>query len=430
MNQLAKDLNDVLGTTVADRLLSDYGKRLYVPKGIIVQSAEAKKKAGKFNATIGIATENGTPMFIRPMKEMFSPELGAGEIFPYSPMGGMPALRQKWLEDMVDKNPLLKDKPISLPLVTSGLTSSVSIAASLFLDKNDTVVLPDMYWENYNLILTEQRQANIIPYPFFKDGGFNTEGLSQAIDSDRTGKVFVFLNFPNNPTGYSPTEAEADEITRILISKAERGKSILVLCDDAYFGLFFAPDTCRQSLFARLCDAHENILAVKGDAATKEEMAWGFRVAFLTYGCKGFDDAKYTALMQKTMGAIRGMLSSCTTPGQNILLKGMSRPDYKACKQEGIDKIEKRYHELKKQLEKHKDEDCLIPLPFNSGYFMAFRCSCDAEQLRQLLLDKYEAGVIRLDDHHIRLAFSSIDIDKIPELVKVVYQAASELSCQ
>ena len=61
---------------------------------------------------------------------------------------------------------------------------------------------------------------------------------------------------------------------------------------------------------------------------------------------------------------------------------------------------------------------------------MAFRCSCDAEQLRQLLLDKYEAGVIRLDDHHIRLAFSSIDIDKIPELVNRVYKAAKELSCQ
>lgn len=64
MNQLAEDLNQVLNRTAADTLLSDYGKRLYVPKGIIVQSGEAKKKAGKFNATIGIATENGVPMYI------------------------------------------------------------------------------------------------------------------------------------------------------------------------------------------------------------------------------------------------------------------------------------------------------------------------------------------------------------------------------
>lgn len=428
MNQLAEDLNQVLNRTAADVLLSDYGKRLYVPKGIIVQSGEAKKKAGKFNATIGIATENGSPMYISSMRTLFSDELKPSEIFPYSPMGGVQALREKWLEEMRIKNPLLEDKSISLPIVTSGLTSSVSIAASLFLDKNDTVVLPDMYWENYNLILTEQRQANIVPYPFFKEGGFNTEGLSQAIDSDTTGKVFVFLNFPNNPTGYSPTEEEADEITRVLVSKAERGKKILVMCDDAYFGLFFDRDVCRQSMFARLCDAHENILAVKGDAATKEEMAWGFRVGFLTYGCKDFTEAQYTALMQKTLGAIRGSLSSCSTPGQNALLHAMSSPDYASSKKEGIEKIGMRYHELKAQLEKHKADTYLEPLPFNSGYFMSFQCGCNAEDLRQLLLSKYEAGVIRLDEHHIRLAFSSIDLEKIPQLVDVVYKAAKELS--
>lgn len=428
MNQLAKDLNETLSTTVADQLLSDYGRRLYVPKGIIIQAGEAKKKAKKFNATIGIATENGGPMYISSMRDMFSPELKNSEIFPYSPMGGNADLRQKWQDDMREKNPLLFGKRISLPLVTSGLTSSVSIAASLFLDKNDTVILPDMYWENYNLILTEQRQANIVPYAFFDGQGFNTKGLSQAIDSDRTGKVFVFLNFPNNPTGYSPTEKEADEITRILVEKASRGKRILVLCDDAYFGLFFDPEVCRQSLFARLCDAHENILCVKGDAATKEEMAWGFRVAFLTYGCKGFTEAQYNALMQKTMGAIRGSLSSCCTPSQNIILRGMSSPDYKASKAEGIEKVGLRYHKLKEMLRKYEGEDCLVPLPFNSGYFMSFTCKCNAEQLRQLLLDKYEAGVIRLDDHHIRLAFSSIDLEKIPELIDVVYQAARELS--
>ena len=428
MNQLATELNKVLCNSSADRLLSDYGKRLYVPKGIIVQSGEAKKKAHKFNATIGIATEHGEPMFIPSMRAMFSDELKLSQIFPYSPMGGNLQLREKWLSDMREKNPLMKDKKVSLPLVASGLTSAVSIVASLFLDRGDAVILPDMYWENYNLILTEQCQASIIPYKFFVDEKFNTEGLSSAIDSANSDKVFVFMNFPNNPTGYSPTEEEAEKITEILIEKARNGKKILVLSDDAYFGLFFDEHVCRQSLFARLCDAHENILAVKCDGATKEEMAWGFRVGFITYGCKGFDDEMYNAIMQKTMGAIRGTLSSCSTSSQNILLEGMSAPDYKEGKAVGVAKIEKRLHCMKNELEKYKAETYLVPLPFNSGYFMSFYCDCNAEDLRQLLLDKYEAGVIRLDEHHIRLAFSSIDLEKIPELIKVVYQAAKELS--
>ena len=34
------------------------GKALFFPKGILSQSAEAKQKAGKINATIGIAKES------------------------------------------------------------------------------------------------------------------------------------------------------------------------------------------------------------------------------------------------------------------------------------------------------------------------------------------------------------------------------------
>ena len=51
-------------------------------------------------------------------------------------------------------------------------------------------------------------------YPFFNAaGGFNVEALRQAL-ATRAGswKTILVLNFPNNPTGYSATEAELDQI--------------------------------------------------------------------------------------------------------------------------------------------------------------------------------------------------------------------------
>ena len=426
MHELAVKLNETLKGTCAYDLLSDYGLRMYVPKGIIVQSAEAKQKATKYNATIGVALENGTAMYIPAMKACFAPDMKAGEIFPYAPMGGVPALRKIWKEDMVSKNPLLEGKSISLPIVTSGLTNSLSIVCSLFLENGGDVVLPDMYWENYNLILDEQRQANKILFPLFKDGKFNTLGLDQAIDS-ADDCVTVMLNFPNNPTGYTPTDAESDAITAILKKHADYGKRITLITDDAYFGLFFDDEPCKQSLFAKVCDLSENILAVKCDAATKEEAVWGFRIAFVTYGCKGFTDEQYDALMQKTMGAIRGSLSSCSLSAQNILLKGMADPNHAADKALGIKKIGERYFELKRALKKHAKDDYLKALPFNSGYFMLFWCACDAEKLRTLLMDEFQTGVIRCDDHHVRLAFSSVDAPKIEGLIDTVYTAASKL---
>ena len=54
------------------------------------------------------------------------------------------------------------------------------------------------------------------------------------------------LNFPNNPTGYSPTMEELDRIATILEAEAQKGKKIIALCDDAYFGLFYEEETVKN----------------------------------------------------------------------------------------------------------------------------------------------------------------------------------------
>jgi len=66
LNPLAEGLNRRLEAAAPEVLamLSAYGRRIYFPKGILSQSAEAKQKAKRFNATIGIATEGDGPMHL------------------------------------------------------------------------------------------------------------------------------------------------------------------------------------------------------------------------------------------------------------------------------------------------------------------------------------------------------------------------------
>ncbi|MGI6438041.1 MAG: hypothetical protein ACOX0D_08445 [Sphaerochaeta sp.] len=40
---------------------------------------------------------------------------------------------------------------------------------------------------------------------------------------------------------------------------AEKGMVLNVIADDAYFGLFFEDDVAKESIFAKLCAAHERI---------------------------------------------------------------------------------------------------------------------------------------------------------------------------
>jgi ribosomal protein S10 len=58
---------------------------------------------------------------------------------------------------------------------------------------------------------------------------------------------------------------------------------------------------------------------------------------------------------------------------------------------------------------------------------MSFHCTVDAEALRQELLTKHGIGLIALGEHCIRVAFSSIDEEKITPVYEKIYEAASKL---
>ena len=151
------------------------------------------------------------------------------------------------------------------------------------------VLLPDKFWENYELLFGVRCQAQLATYPFFNAaGGFNVEALRQALATrPASWKTILILNFPNNPTGYSLTQAEIDQIVAVLREAAEDGRNLIVVTDDAYFGLFYGEDVAQESLFARLAGCHERLLAVKVDGPTKEEFVWGFRTGMLTFGRRG-----------------------------------------------------------------------------------------------------------------------------------------------
>jgi len=51
----------------------------------------------------------------------------------------------------------------------------------------------------------------------------------------------------------------------------------------------------------------------------------------------------------------------------------------------------------------------------------------NAEQFRLRLLDKYGIGVIATDDRDIRIAFSCIEEDDIPELFDLMFRCAQEM---
>ncbi len=422
-NPLAEALNEALSANGASilQMFSQKGKAIFFPsKGILGQGGEAKGK--DINATIGTALEDdGTPLVLPCVQKSLNlPK----QTFLYAPSYGNPDLRDAWKAQIIRKNPSLKDKNFSRPVVSAALTHAISMAAYLFLDPSDKVLLPDLYWDNYELVFENAYGAKIQTYNTFKNGGFDTEALEAAIEKDGIGKKVLLLNFPNNPTGYTATREEAEKITEILVRAAEKGNKIVALLDDAYFGLVYEDGVSRESLFAQLVDAHPNILAVKLDGPTKEDYVWGFRVGFITFGFKGASPEQLKALESKAAGAIRGNISNAPNISQRILLEAYNSPEYVQEKEAKYAVLKKRYDIIRKTFAEHPEyAQAFDPMPFNSGYFMCVRPKgIDAESVRVHLLEKYSTGTIMLSGL-LRIAFSAVPTEKLPKLFDNVYHA-------
>jgi len=434
MNPLAQELNDVIQQANAHiyEMLSEVGKNLFFPKGILTQSAEAKEKAHKFNATIGMAMEKGRTMHLPSVMAMIE-GLRPRESLTYAPSFGIMPLRAAWKSEMMRKNPSLVDKHISLPVVTNAITHGLSVISDMWVDPGDAIILPDKMWGNYNMIFAVRRGAKIVNFPLFdRSGSFNLEGFRNCVQSEaqKRDKIIPILNFPNNPTGYTITPREGDGIVEILVEMAKKGTNILALTDDAYFGLFYEDEVLKESIFSRLLGRDPRLMAVKLDGATKENYVWGLRVGFVTYGAtlNGDYGAVYDALERKTAGAVRGSISNASHLGQSIVLKSLQAHTYTEEKEEKFRIMKDRALEVKRVLADSKYHSAWEVYPFNSGYFMCLRLkNVDAETLRIHLLERYGVGLISLGKTDLRVAFSCIEKEDTQELFDIILQGAKDL---
>ncbi|MEN8117130.1 MAG: aminotransferase class I/II-fold pyridoxal phosphate-dependent enzyme [Bacteroidota bacterium] len=427
MNPQAEALNKVIQekNSVIFDLLSERGKNIFFPKkGILGQTAEAK--GTKINATIGAAIEDdGTPMRLETIasKVNMDPSL----VFPYAPSFGRPDIRAKWKSMIYEKNPSLKDVELSLPVVTNALTHGISMAGYMFLNADDEVIVPDLFWGNYNLTLTNAYGSKLTKFNLFKSGAFDLEAFEAKLNEGAIGKKVVILNFPNNPSGYTPTVAEQDAIVEIIKKAADKGNKIVTITDDAYFGLVYQKGIAQESIFTPLSQLHENVLAIKIDGATKEDYVWGFRVGFVTYGTKNGDAELYSALEAKTAGAIRGNISNSANISQSLLLAAFNSEEYAEQKEAKYEIMKRRYEAVKESLEDEKYNDYFEALPYNSGYFMCVKLAegLEGEKVRQVLIEKYSIGLISLGNV-LRIAYSAVAANDVKEMFDGIYEACKD----
>ena len=408
---------------------SKLGENIILPQDVLIQSKETAAIPGAINATIGIATSNKKAMALPSINKVIT-EINNSEYLPYSPTPGLPKMRELWKEKILADNPSINKDFLSLPMVTTGITQGIDIAANLFSESGDALLLPNLFWQNYAQIYTIKLGNKIYKYNQFDENNeFSISNFKETLYSIKEDKISLILNFPNNPTGYTPSDAELNSLVDVIstYAKENKNKQLIIVSDDAYFGLFFEKNHKTPTLSAtyKLAE-NENCLIVKLDGITKEFYSWGLRVGFITYYTKNNELRK--VLLEKTQGYLRSTTSSPSNLSQQIAVRLLDNKQSLEEKEINDKIIEERYNELKQAISKEQLEQLVRVLPFNSGYFFTIKLpsNINAYEFRLKFLNEYKYGVYSMDDEHIRIAFSCLDKELIPELINKFKQCIKQ----
>ena len=443
---------------------SELGRRIFLPQGIFYWSGRAKKEA-ELIGTIGSAfavekdfidggSSDWLPCYLDELSEYFS--INVKEVVPYTSIGGLNEIREIWKDWIVrkanydkerEKDLLLRlERYITQPIITAGVTNGIYHSCALLLNSGEYIIAPNKRWGNYDNIIEKNIGARIKSFEFFSGQNFNLNSLDDAIKdvAKSQEKIVIILNFPNNPTGYVPTKKESNEIVSLLQERQRSlNKPIFVIVDDAYEPYVYTNESATRSMFYDLHQLDENVIPIKLDGVTKELLMYGARIGFLTFGLKPswtkndeeLEDLK-TEINNKSEGLNRATISSCNHFYQSItqkMFKEKGIEKFLSSREKVFNLLKKRYEKINSELVKIDDPDISID-PNSGGFFLFLNLNpkkIKATEFGDHLLRKYKVGVIpieKLDEgiNGIRIAYCSIDLSNISEVVKRINLALND----
>jgi len=393
--------------------MSALGRRAVFPKGIPFQAGQAR--GTDYNATIGQVTDGaGAPMPLPCIAEAFAP-LPARMSHLYSPPSGHVALRQAW---QARQRTLSGGSRVAttLPFVCRGLTQVINFAAELFVDQGTSVIVPGPRWGNYDQVLAMRRNANLVQADLFVDGAYSLAPLLKALRQTE-GPAMLVLNFPHNPSGFTPSTQECAELVDAVL--AHPGP-LTVLVDDAYAGMMWGEDLPERSLFWDLAERHDPTkhVILRADGVTKEMFFFPGRVGFLTAAIE--PESPAAAALESKLGSLaRSGNGSPPGPSQAAVLTALQDPTLEAQIAAGNSALAHRWALLEAALDEAASP-YLRPYPFNSGVFamVGLADGVRADEARLRLIEEQSVGLVSIGAiDALRIAYCSVAAKDIVPLV-------------
>lgn len=386
--------------------------------GISNRAKAAIREYGKdavVNSTIGtLNDDNGDLIVLESVHKVFQ-ILGPKDYAEYAPIGGTPAFKEAAKKAAFKNN--VPEGFIEV-VATPGGTGSLRNAISNYTTYGDKVLTTDWHWAPYKTIASEIGRKIEVFELFNAERTFNINAFKASVNDilAQQESIVVILNTPaHNPTGYSLTPTDWDNVIAALTESAQTGKAIALVVDVAYMDFAGDEDEYRQFI-PKLSALPENVLPIIAYSGSKTFTLYGTRCGAMI--CIAKTQAIADEFKRVCEFSSRGSWSNNAKVGQVILEKIFADEELLA----SVSKERAYYRDMLLARGRAFSEEAakvgLEIVPFDAGFFVSVPCDNPEEVAAKL--EKENVFLVPLAKG-LRISVASIPeaaCRKLPAMIK------------
>lgn len=407
--------------------MSDYilakqnGRKIPMEDKIFGISNRAKKMMAEkgadqvINATIGsLLGDDGKLVVLSSVVDVMR-KLEPVDFADYAPIGGIPSFREAVQKAAFGS---FRPKTFTEAVATPGGTGAIRNTIANYSAPGDKILTSDWHWAPYNTIAGEMGRT-IDTYKMFDEKGrFNGADFAKKVCelAEAQGSLVIILNTPaHNPTGYSLTAGDWDQVMGAIRDAAQKAESIALLVDAAYIDFAGDEEEYRRFL-PKLEDVPENVLPIIAYSLSKTYTLYGTRCGAMI--CMAQTEAIAAEFKRVCEFSSRGSWSNSAKLAQVILSKIYSDSEL-------LEKVNEERAGYRQMLldrghafEEEAKKAGLEIVPFDAGFFVSIPCENPDEISKQL---ESEGLFIVPLAKGLRVSVASISeaaCRKIPAMVK------------
>ena len=249
----------------------------------VAAAGQATAKYGKepvINATIGALCDEQEKLVFLPTVEKVFRGLSNDDIAAYANVRGLPDYLAAVIEQTFKAS---RPDAYVEAVATAGGSGAIHNLIWNYSNLGDAVLSHDWHWQPYSVMCSDiMRRLETFSF-FDEQQRFNIHAFETKVREliGKQDRLVVILNTPNhNPTGYSLSDAEWDQVIQVVNRYAGGDKTIALLVDIAYIDYAAAAEDCRRFMtkFAYLA---QNVFAAFAFSMSKGFTLYGQRMGAL-----------------------------------------------------------------------------------------------------------------------------------------------------